>query len=101
MPVKLVPERRAVCGNHDRVVCWLLELVLQRTVAEFGAADKKSVECCKQSAVSHSGGTGEAQRAGKNADIGGPAGEVSAASLVRGCSCDILSANLTASPQAL
>lgn len=70
-------------------------------MAEFGAAGLKSLECYKQSAVSHSGGTTEGQLAGKNVDSGGPAGEVSAGSSVRGCSCDILWANLTASPQAL
>lgn len=37
--VKLVPKSRAVCGKHNHVVCWLLELVLQRAVVEFGAAD--------------------------------------------------------------
>lgn len=101
MSVKLVSESRAVCGKHNHVVCWLLKLVLQRAVGEFGTTDSKSLECYKQSTMSHSGGTVEDQRAWKDVDSGGPAGEVSAGNLVRGCSYDILSANLTESPRAL
>ena len=46
--------------------------------------------------MNHSGGTVEGQRAQKNVDSGGPAGEVSAGSSVRVCSCYILSATLNA-----